>query len=84
MIVGVAMIVDGVMHTLPAPKRHHNIIHKLALEEHNLPIKGEQGFIDENNNFLTREAALIHATENGQISPTVVPRGGRLYSEDLW
>lgn len=71
------------MESYASAKRHHNIIHKLALEEHNLPVKGEQGFIDENNNFLTREAALIHATENGQISPTVVP-WWQVYSEDLW
>ena len=42
----------------------------------------EQGFVDDNNNFLNREDALIHAKECGQI--TVSKSDRELLSEDLY
>lgn len=57
------------------------------------PCKGyeeiEQGFIDHHNNFLTREAAYIHAKEIGQLSCRIAhdretTYGTKLISEDLW
>ena len=51
----------------------------------------EEGFIDHNNNFLTRKEAFNHAKEIGQLSSKIVyerEHGGvgglKLISEDLW
>lgn len=41
----------------------------------------EQGFLDSEGNFLTREQAKEVALESGQISPD---HQGTLFSEDLW
>lgn len=48
-----------------------------------------QGFIDNHNNFLTREEAYEHAKMCGQLCATIVydrENGGgkKLMSEDLW
>lgn len=51
----------------------------------------EQGFIDHNNNFLSRIEAFEHAKECGQLCTKIIYErengsvGGRqLISEDLW
>lgn len=51
----------------------------------------EQGFIDHNNNFLTRTEAYYHAKECGQLAAKIIddrehnnPFGTNLISEDLW
>ena len=52
----------------------------------------EQGFIDNNGNFLTREQAFEHAKQCGQISSKIAYErdhgegvgGKRMISEDLW
>ena len=51
----------------------------------------EQGFIDHNNNFLTREEAYEHAKACGQVCQKIiydrehgVVGGRKLISEDLW
>lgn len=55
-------------------------------------IEEEQGFIDHHNNFLTREEALEHAYQCGQLSSRIyhdrvngsMVGGKQLISEDLW
>lgn len=46
----------------------------------------EQGFIDDKNNFLTREEAFVHAIEYGQLEDDrdLGSCRERLVSEDLW
>ena len=49
----------------------------------------EQGFIDQYNNFLTREEAFKHAKETGQLCARLIHDretiyGTKLISEDLW
>ena len=51
----------------------------------------EQGFIDHNNTFLTREEAFEHAKACGQLCAKIIydrEHGGvggkKLISEDLW
>lgn len=52
----------------------------------------EEGFIDHHNNFLTREEALEHAYQCGQLSSRIyhdridgnMVGGKNLISEDLW
>lgn len=82
-IVAAAINLNGFIHTLPAPARHHDIIRYLA---HDMklptPIMGDQGFMDEGGRFLMRKAAARIAIKNGQIAKLIAPPN--LYSEDLW
>lgn len=75
MIIYSAIKKDGVIYT---GKRHHNIINN-ANPRGSLK-GGTQGFVDENNNFFTREEAAEIAFNTGQIQKKVK----RLFSEDLW
>lgn len=68
--------------------RHCNIFEQLQLLGFE-PQKGykeiEQGFIDDRNNFLTREEAYIHAIKCGQMIFCISDKKElELYSEDLW
>lgn len=65
--------------------RHCDVFEQLGLLGFE-PQKGykeiEQGFIDDENNFLTREEAYFHAVDCWQIEDD---RNTKiLYSEDLW
>lgn len=83
MIIGVAIKQNGIVFKLPKPNRHHNVI-RYMVEEMGLPkpIKGEQGFYNENGVFINREQALLHVLVNGQISKS--QHSIELFSEDLW
>lgn len=63
--------------------RSHSEIIKDMVERHGLskPITGEQGFINETDNFIDRETAAKNAIESGQIKKLISPPN--LYSEDL-
>jgi hypothetical protein len=77
---------------VPAPGRHHNVLHSL---HHNFKAPcgrapesyaGEvQGFLTDKGEFLDRRAAYIHAQEHKQIlrQPGGY-QGDELFSEDLW
>jgi len=62
-------------------KRHHHILNAA------LPFgylrNGEQGFVDDEGNFLTREEAAIVAIKCGQIKKLKYHKT-RLFSEDLY
>ena len=69
--------------------RHWNVFEQLKLlgfEPHKGYKEIAQGFIDDNNNFLTREEAFEYAIECGQILDTreLGDPCERLVSEDLW
>lgn len=72
--------------------RHGDIfkqIECLGLEENKDYEEIEQGFIDHNNNFLTREEAFEHAKAYGQLCAKIlnerIKSGSKqLISEDLW
>lgn len=84
MIIAAAVRHNGVIHTLPPPKRHHDIVHMINARAGSILLAlGEQGFIDENTNFIDRITAAKHAQDCGQLKkPLIAPP--RLYSEDLW
>lgn len=83
MIKAAAINIDGVIYTLPAPARHHDIIsHCADVLKLNTPIMGEQGFIDDTGKFLMRRYAANIAMREGQITKLMSPP--YLYSEDLW
>lgn len=61
----------------------HRIIEQLGLS--GLPNTWEQGFIDEQGKFMTREEAFEVATAAGQIChKTGNPDSKELFSEDLY
>ena len=64
--------------------RHNDVINVMAFHcKLPTPISGEQGFVDNKGNFLTRKEAGRIALENGQIAKLSHP-DGELYSEDLY
>lgn len=96
MILGVAIMWDGVMYAMPRPARHHNIIWTHAKYEWIHPgnpkaeAESEQGFYDELGNFLSRREAELHALLFGQVIDCetgemldYIPRS-TLFSEELW
>lgn len=87
-ITHVAVSIAGTVYSLPAPNRHHNVLHYMkarGLREYGNEI---QGFVDESGNFLDRLAAYELAVRTGQINRSKQPpnsyNGNNLYSEDLW
>lgn len=83
MIIAVAMFIDGKVESLPKPNRHHDIIRKFPLPDHE---HGEQGFIDDKYGFLSRKAALGLVQDEGQElrGQKLTAPGHGLFSEDLW
>ena len=80
MIVAAAIRKDGKIYALPAPARHHTIIHKYKLGM--IPVD-DQGFIDSDHGYVRRGPALKIALLNKQIKEGATPHHG-LFSEDLW
>lgn len=76
-----AILLDGVVYT---GHRHHNIIHDLAERGFKTPIGGEQGFVTEAGEFVTREEAAKIAIECGQVEAAKMHRPDVLFSEDLY
>ena len=89
-ITHVAVKYRGKIYSLPSPNRHHHVIWKIAEENGLTPdnpptgIYGKnQGFLDEEGNYLTRKQAHKIALESGQALPSAKIRD-ELFSEDLW
>lgn len=83
MIIGVAIRHEADVFCLAQPNRHHDVIRHMV-DDRNIspPISGEQGFFNEEGDFITREEARDIAIKNGQCK---TPRHSRLlFSEDLW
>lgn len=87
-ITHVAIRFRGVVHSLPAPNRHHHIIWKIVREDPSVETvdarEEDQGFLDEAGRYLNRKQALVSALVNGQVRDPSAVRGGVLYSEDVW
>ena len=87
-VVAVAIKYNELLFSLPAPARHHNVLHKMFLPLGegglglNKSLPHEQGFLSSSGNFLSRTDAAQLALLNGQVSKLIVPPN--LYSEDLW
>ena len=87
-ITHVAVKAKGVVHSLPTPNRHANVL-RMMKEDSNRDYGNEvQGFVDEAGNFLNRRDAYELAVSTGQIDRSGHPpnsyNGNELYSEDLW
>lgn len=87
-IISAAVLHNGIIHSMPAPNRHHNIVHAMNGEREAkgllLIAHGEQGFLDTNGNFLDREKAAKVAEFWSQIKSRELIAAPKLYSEDLW
>ena len=83
MIVGVTCWLNGERYDLPAPNRHHNVIHLLASKGLPGRVKpDDQGFYTDTGEYLDREQAREYALRIGQILKADHCRD--LFSEDLW
>jgi len=83
MIKAAAIKIGDVIHTLPAPNRHHHIIAQIGETSNGLLIaRGTQGFIDDEGEFYDRVSAGEHALRCGQIRE--LDNAPQLFSEDLW
>jgi hypothetical protein len=85
-LVGVAIRFEGKVYSLPKPNRHHHVISLIVNKTGILSIDVEsddEGFIDEQGNFLNRKKALINAIEHNQLIDEV-PLHYVLTSENLW
>lgn len=84
-ITHVAIRFRGIIYSLPAPNRHHNVIRLIVDSTGASSIDGEeQGFLDATGRFLSRRQALVSAKLHNQIKDPSNIRAGRLFSEDLW
>ncbi len=86
MIIAVAIrLTDHILpeeHSLPAPARHNDLIHRMAAGGVPTPITGEQGFVDNKRGFVDRVEAAVIALAEGQVEKLHAPPS--LFSEDLW
>lgn len=72
---------NGLIISLPAPKRHHHLINGLGMWAEGLGadasgFEHEQGFLTDEGRYVTREEAKVIAGVGSH--PT------QLFSEDLW
>lgn len=85
---------DGTIFSLPAPNRHHNVYEMMA-DEHNISLLNKayklygstEGFLKDDDSYLSRKEAYVYAKETGQFNRRVFKgcyNGTELYSEDLW
>lgn len=81
--------VDGEVWSVPAPGRHHNVIWVLRDFGYSLGriSYGEEGFVTDDDRFVTRAEALAIARANGQLIEehrALAEKLGELYSEFVW
>lgn len=84
-VVAVAVASQGMIFTIPAPARHHHVLHKMHDMVINAIVHGvpeNQGFLFSDGTFADRQDAAAVAIKAGQIKQT--KWGDDLYSEDLW
>jgi len=88
MIIAAAIRYKGVVYHLPAPARHHHVLHdiceKLGLDHMD---ENEQGFLNDKQQFLNRfdaykEAENCDQFQQSKLDSRSIP--GMLFSEDLW
>lgn len=97
MIIAAAIKIADVVCFIPAPARHHNVLHSLMQCFNGRTDRGyleeTQGFVTDSGIFLDRIEAMKHALECGQGTPRRdkilatgynTYNGDELFSEDLW
>lgn len=83
-IVGAAIHLDGNTYWLEAPARHGDVMAALCkLGQKRTAVVGDQGFVTQNGDFLTRRDARQVAERYGQLKPNAL-KHDELFSEDVW
>jgi hypothetical protein len=89
MIIAAAIKIGDVVTFIPAPARHHHVLHSLAKSFKGRTDEGYtkevQGFLTSEGLFLDREEAFNEAVYCGQLKRKPGGYNGtELFSEDLW
>jgi len=74
---------NNVIHSLPKPNRHHDVIRMMAKNGADIPVAGVQGFLTDAGVFADRVEAKEIAINANQIIRESC-KSNRLYSEDIW
>lgn len=85
-IFAAALLFNGIVYTLPRPKRHHDIL-KFISEDPKLDLynqRGTQGFLTSSGRFVSRTRARIIAVNRNQIIREGTIHPTLLFSEDVW
>lgn len=82
-IVAVALRLNDLIISMPAPARHHDVAQAMAVAGIE-PHAADQGFLDHRGIYLSRATARIVAGQHNQINRAQMEAGGDLFSEDLW
>lgn len=83
-IISVAISAFGVISSLPAPARHHDVLRKLYDFNPLLLGPDTQGFMTSAGRYVNRRDAAMIAIEAGQVVSTDLISAPELFSEDLW
>lgn len=81
-IVAVAIRVNGLILSKPAPARHCHILNAMPKRMARASLPSDQGFLSNTGIFLGREDALNVARAAGQLKKETHHK--ELFSEDLW
>jgi len=83
-IVAAALQLDGVTHSLPRPKRHHDVMYALdeAYWQKHMG-KERSGFLTSDGRFVNRFEAKDIARHAGQLLKRA-SKLPELFSEDVW
>jgi len=73
----------GLIHTVPRPGRHHDVIREMAKRGFGPDCMHNQGFVTDMGRFVGREDALAIAQQANQLIRKAGP-DNELFSEDLW
>lgn len=89
MIVAAAILYKDVVYALPAPARHHTVIHHIlrTTKDKKVPASALQGFIDDNEGFVDRERArdlVVKQEQPLKNGKDALDHIRHLFSEDLW
>lgn len=82
-IIGVALEHEGVMHSLPRPARHHDIIQILYQVHKETIVADTEGFMTSTGRYVLREEALSIAKNANQLLPSH-EHPTELFSESVW
>lgn len=74
----------GLVHSVPAPGRHHDVIREMARRGFGPEAMTNQGFVTDVGQFVDRKEACAIATAAGQIVNKKTYPDWLLFSEDVW
>jgi hypothetical protein len=75
---------EGRVIALEQPARHHDVIWAMMNLGYPQPVRGEQGFMTSEGDFVDRRKARVIAASAGQLLPRARPNDVCLYTEDVW